>query len=267
MRRGVIAGSLALALAAGLAQTAAAGGAVWNFEREYYAPGDRVIGRVTFGRGSGYPIRAEAGPFTAYLLPGGQGIEAPRIPPSAIPVGPMQLSRSQYGDWLARVDFTLPDLPTGTWMLEFCNDPCTVSSLGEITFGWFRVIPSRDVAPVYAARDRLREQLRSLKDNVRNSDRRAEDLAHEVRLLEQEVGRLRYANRQLGEEVAARRSMSERAERLAHRFPAPVGWILVVLTVLFGLVAFRPRRRPLLHPDPPEVERIYDPEREPALRP
>jgi hypothetical protein len=156
MRRIAIAAALVAGVVAPLGHgVARAGGAVWEFEREHYAPGDRVTGRVTFGRGSGSAIRADAGSFTAYLLPRGQAIEEPPIPPGAVPVGPMQLSRTEYGDWLAVVDFILPDLPTGMRMLEFCNDPCTVSAMGELTFGWFRVIPIGQDASANLLRERL----------------------------------------------------------------------------------------------------------------
>jgi hypothetical protein len=259
MRRIGIVAAITVAFIVALSQAVAnAGGAVWDFEREYYAAGETVSGRVTFNRAAGPPIRAEAGPFTAYILPEGQGIDAPRIPPTAIPVGPMHLSRTEYGDWLARVDFTLPDLPTGVWMLEFCNDPCTVSAMGELTFGWFRVVPSRDVAPVYAARDRLKQRVHSLIDNARRSDRRAEALAGDVRELRKEN---LFLERRVNELARVRRPTEPPAE-----FPAPLGWALVAFTVLFGLVAFRPRRARPATMDPPSIERIDDPEREIAIR-
>jgi hypothetical protein len=182
----------------------------------------------------------------------------------------MQLSRTGYGDWLARVDFTLPDLPPGVRMLEFCNDPCTVSTMGELTFGWFRVIPSDQDVSTYLLRDRLEEARRTLRQRARATKHRAVEAEHEARVLEQEVGRLRHGNRQLGEQVAALRRSLKRAPQ-APGFPAPIGWLLVGLTVLFGMLAFRPRRKApparVTPMDPPAMERIDDPDPEAALRP
>jgi hypothetical protein len=263
MRRIAIAGTLALGLVAPLADIAAAGGAVFNFEREYYAPGDRVTERVTFGRGSGEPIRAEAGPFTAYLVPGSVWLEEPPIPSSAIPVGEMRLARSPIRGWVATVDFTLPEVAPGTYSIAFCNDPCTVSIMGELTGGWFQVAPSHDVIPLYESKDRLQERVRALGGKVAAVDRRNDSLAHEVSVLGD-------ANRALEERLA----QVERAKRPdpgpVGDVPAPLGWGLVGLTIVFGLLMFRPRRRraPVVNGtvEPPLVEWIEPSDREPALR-
>jgi hypothetical protein len=264
MRRIATAGTLALVLVASMAEVATGGGAVFEFDRRYYAPGDRVSGRVTFGRGTGGSIRAEAGPFVAYVVPNLKWINAPRIPAGAIPVGPMHLERSEYGDWAARVDFTLPDVPPGGYTLSYCNDPCTDSSLGELVGGWFQVVPSHDLIPLYESHDRLQERVRALRGKVGTVDRRNDSLAHEVSVL-------RDANRALEQRLG----QLERARRpepaSVPEIPAPVGWALVGLTVLFGMLAFRPHRKappgratPM---DPPAMERIDDPDPEPALRP
>jgi hypothetical protein len=77
-----------------------------------------------------------------------------------------------------------------------------------------------------------------------------DELRTEVGLLEQQL---------------ERRERSVANERPpATGFPVLLGWLLVGLTVAFGLVAFRPRRRPVLAPDPPAIERIDEPEREPV---
>jgi hypothetical protein len=263
MRRIATAGTLALVLVASMSEVATGGGAVFNFDRRYYVPGDRVSGRVTFGEGSGEPIRAEAGPFTAYIVPGSMWIDSPPIPASAIPVGEMRLARSPIRGWVATLGFILPEVGPGTYSIAFCDDPCTVSTMGELTGGWFQVVPSHDLIPLYESRDRLKERVRALRGKVGTVDRRNDSLAHEV-------GILRDANRALEHRLA----QLERARRpdpaTAPEIPAPVGWALVGLTVLFGLLAFRPRRKappaPATPIEPPNMERIDDPDREPALR-
>jgi hypothetical protein len=257
MRRSAIAGTLSLALATALAPSADAGGATFNFERENYQPGDRVSGRVTFGRGVGPPIRAEDGPFMAYALKGGRYIDAPKIPADAIPLGPMTLTRIDSGTWLARLEFTLPDVPPGSYTITYCNDPCTNSALGELTYGWFRVIPSGEDVGTYLLRERLEQSTRSLRHDLRVADRKVASLEHELGLVSDD-------NRRLEMRVAALERARRPAARPTPAFPAPIGWALVGLTVLFGLVAFRPRRRPVLASDPPAIERIEDPEREPV---
>jgi hypothetical protein len=84
--------------------------------------------------------------------------------------------------------------------------------------------------------------------------------------LEDRVEALRDENRRLELRVAGLERASKSEPRPTPGFPAPIGWILVALTVLFGLVAFRPRNRQILAPDPPPVERIEDPDREMAIR-
>jgi hypothetical protein len=262
MRRIGIIGALALVLAISIPEVAAGGGAVFDFDRRYYAPGDRVSGRVTFGRGSGEPIRAEAGPFTAYIIPGNRWIDPPRIPQGAVPVGPMRLVRST-SYWVASVDFTLPEVGAGGYSLGYCNDPCTISSLGELVGGWFQAVPSHELIPLYASADRTEQRIRSLRGQARTADRRADELAGEVR-------DLRDANERLEQRVAVLERAARPAPNRPADFPAPLGWALVALTVLAGLVMFRPRRRPapsLTTPsEAPAVERIDAPDREPALR-
>jgi hypothetical protein len=263
MRRSAIAGTLSLALATALAPSADAGGATFNFERENYQPGDRVSGRVTFGRGVGPPIRAEDGPFMAYALKGGRYIDAPKIPADAIPLGPMTLTRIDSGTWLARLEFTLPDVPPGSYTITYCNDPCTNSALGELTYGWFRVIPGGEDGATYLVQERLEKVRRTLRQRARQAMDRAREAEHDARGLQQEVNRLRETNRRLAQRIASFERAGARAPRPAG-FPVVLGWLLVGLTVVFGLVVFRPRRRPVLAPDPPAIERIDEPEREPV---
>jgi len=265
MRRIAIIGTLPLLLAVSM-PVAGAGGAVFEFERRYYAPGDMVTGRVTFGRGSGEPIRAEAGPFTAYLLPNTASIDPPSIPSGAVPVGPMRLDRSAtsgHSPWVASVDFVLPEVAPGLYSLGFCNDPCTISSMGELVGGWFHVVPTGDLISLYASRDRIAQQVRSLRGSLRMSDRRAEGLAEELR-------EIREANEKLERKVAGLERASTTPAPRPARFPAPLGWGLVGLTIVLGLVMFRPRRRraPVVNGpvEPPLVEWIEPSDREPALR-
>jgi hypothetical protein len=259
MRRAVVAGTIALVLVSALVSAAQAGGAVFEFEREYYQPGDRVVGRVTFGRGSGEPIRADSGPFIAYLMKGNTYIDAPQVPDGAIPVGPMTITHIDSGTWLARMEFTLPEVPPGGYSIGYCNDPCTSSSLGELMGGWFDVLASGQDVSNYLLRERLEQATRSFRHRIRAADR-------QVSALEGQLGMLRDENRRLEVRVAGLERASKSEPLPTPGFPAPIGWILVALTVLFGLVAFRPRRRGALSPDPPTIERIEDPDREMAIR-
>jgi hypothetical protein len=256
MRPAALIGTLVLALLSTLAPTAGAGGAVFEFESDHYQVGDRVVGRVTFGRGSGRPIRVDAGPFQAYLMRGSRYIDAPHVPAGAVPVGPMTITHIHSGTWLARVEFTLPEVPPGGYSIGYCNDPCTNSSLGELMGGWFDVVPIGQDVSTYLLRERFEQATRSLRHRIRAADRRAT-------ALEDQVGILRDENRRLELRVAGLERAS-RSERPTPGFPAPIGWILVTLTVLIGLMAIRPRRRPVLSPDPPSIERIDDSEREPV---
>ena len=247
-------GSLAL-----LPSAAGAGGADWfEFKRPYYAPGEAAVGRTRVWFASeGRARMATRGRFVAYLLPRDRWLRPPGVPAAAISLGPVIFSSPDGTTAVATLDFTVPEVPDGDWTIGVCNVPCTKAAIGGLYGGSIRIASS----PAMAATLHLEDRLHLTRQMARHDSRRMERQLRVVRVqldeLRTEVGLL--------EQQLERRERSVANERpSATGFPVLLGWLLVGLTVAFGLVAFRPRRRPVLAPDPPAIERIDEPEREPV---
>lgn len=268
MRRAAVAGTLVVALTAGLSETAAAGGySFFDFDRGFYLPGGSAEGRTRVWFASERQAQAAVDrQFTAYLLPPGRWIRSTGVPANAIQLGPVIFSSPRDSTAIASVEFTVPGVRSGDWSVGVCNDPCTDASVGDLGGGSIRIAASSEAAAIMRLKDRLAEELRLARRDLRRG----------TRGLEAEVGSLRAENlvlaRRLGEletELEDATSSSRRTRPVA--FPAPIGWMLVGITVLFGLLAFRPRRKAspasAMPMDPPVMERIDDSDREPAIRP
>lgn len=161
LRTATRAGLVALVLATGIVlytpTDAHAGGANWYFDRPSYEPGDVVIATtpVTWGHNPqlGTP---EDGPYGAWI----EEMPGPEAPPSTLAErvefarymtdvaieAPPAVDGQQPGGGKARVEFVLPDVPPGFYMLLHCNYPCT-TQLGDITGGAFWVGPPDPFRP------------------------------------------------------------------------------------------------------------------------
>jgi hypothetical protein len=266
MRRVAIAGTLAVALSAGLSQPAAGGGfSFFDFDRGFYLPGGSAEGRTRVWFASEQQAQAAVdGQYMAYLLPPGLRIRPTGVPSSAIPLSPVAFSSPDGTTAIASLEFTVPDVRSGDWNVGVCKDPCTDGLVGDLGGGSIRVAASPEEAAIMRLDDRLDEVLRV----ARREGRRA------ATAFKQEVVSLRTENRMLarriGELEAKFDESSWRPEPAPPAaVPAPVGWALVGLTILFGLLAFRPRRKapaPPMPMDAPVQKRIEGPDREPALR-
>lgn len=143
-------GIVALLLLVVTASPAAAGGAVWRFDRAAYRPGE-VATAVTAIAWTHNPDLGtpDDGPYKAYviaaaILAESDGGGYPAIPEAAVPVGDLEIGLGPIeespgflvGPNHARVRFVVPALPDGTYDLLHCNVPCT-TPLADITWGQF----------------------------------------------------------------------------------------------------------------------------------
>lgn len=268
MRRISTVATLGLALIALLpAGRAEAGGAEWfEFKRPYYTPGESGVARTrVWFLSEERAGMATQGRFVGYILPTGRWIRPPGVPSAAIPLGPVTFSSPDGNTAIATLEFTVPNVLGGDWTISVCNVPCTDSMIGDLGGGSIRIAASAEMAAIMRLQDRLEAGLSRAERNARRgtSDLRAEaeSLRAETRVLARRVGEL---------EAELEKVTSLPGRTPAITFPGPIGWVLVGLTVLFGLLAFRPRRRaaragatPM---DPPVHERIDDPDRVPVLR-
>jgi len=255
MRRITAIAVLTFGLVALLPAGATAGGIDWfHFRRGFYAPGDSVLGRTRVWFASEERARsATRGRFVAYLLPENRWLDPPSVPDAAIALGRVRFSSPDGNTAMATLEFTVPEVPNGDWNINVCNVPCTNSVIPDLVGGSIRIAASYEMARIMRLGERLDEALR----DTRQLGRREQDLRQEVFAVE-------TRNRLLEARIAALERAPKPESRPAPGFPAPIGWLLVAVTVLFGLVAFRPRKRPVLAPDPPAIERIDEADREPV---
>jgi hypothetical protein len=261
MRRITAVAALVLGVIA-LVPTGASGGGVdyFEFRRRFYTPGETAVGRTRVWFGSEERARAAThGRFVAYLLPENSWLSPPSVPKAAIALGPVTFTAPDGNRAIAALEFTVPEVPNGDWNINVCNVPCTNSMIPNLVGGSIRIVRSPGMAAMMHAQERLR-----LVRNMARADSRR--TGRELHVLRVQLNGLRAEVEVLEDRLESRERSSREDASAPTRFPAPVGWILVALTVLFGLVAFRPRRRPPFAPDPPELERIDDPEREPVMR-
>ena len=136
----------AVALLASAVPARAGGWDSLRFRRDYYLVGHIAeVSQQFFAgklKGAG---SLDAGPYYAYLLVDSKGtgfgmIDPPKVPEGAIPLGTLGIHgpvvRSDgYPYGVASLRFRVPDVPTGTYSIGFCDDPCVHSSIGWLAWG------------------------------------------------------------------------------------------------------------------------------------
>jgi hypothetical protein len=202
-----------------------AGGSWLQPERPGYGVGEIATLRTTFYSGSLEGTIAD-GPYVAYLLPiGSTGIDDP----DAIPVGEIEMRPVSGTGIAARVTFTVPHVPTGWYVLEYCNDPCTVDGIGDLVGGQeFFIAPSAIEGVLRARIDRLVDRVSFARTNGRRGVARLEAT------LEARTAELAAAR------AAARRPIPPPAtvvERRAAPEESSVTWWITLLGCALGLAA------------------------------
>jgi hypothetical protein len=126
------------------------GGSVWNFDRETYQPGERASAWASvwweFNPALG---DLEDGPYNAFVAPEGLVLSDDQlIPGSAVWVSELRVALEPYdsgglrfGPHHATIEFVVPDLPEGQYVVWHCNRDCT-TTLGDITTGVLTIGPA-----------------------------------------------------------------------------------------------------------------------------
>jgi hypothetical protein len=150
----VIAAVVALAVPVLSAVPVAAGGSVWEFDREAYAPGEVAFAWAPVAWEHSTSLGTpDDGAFFAWLHPSTSpdaasppGRADPASLPKAVRVGRLAISLDPYeiagmrlGPHHATVTFDVPDVPPGDYELLHCNAPCT-TTLGDITWGTITIV-------------------------------------------------------------------------------------------------------------------------------
>ena len=178
------------ALAAGVAVAAltlcptasADGGAYLELDRTYYPAGVTAHVETYVGVPAARRGVFDRGPFFAYLLPADTWlVEGRRLPRGAIRVGTFAIEEWDRSTFELSASFTVPDLETGFYHLQLCNDPCTVSGFREPLTGFVTVAGTAIEADLLADRDRLRWRVAGLRHRIGRLLRSTEVLESRLR--------------------------------------------------------------------------------------
>lgn len=142
-----------------VASPARAGGAFFDWEHDgHYLVGETVRGHTTvyWNPSTGGP---DDGPYRAYLVPFRRGeYDGKRALHNGIDLGVIELTQdsAKYGD--AYLEFAVPDVPTGDYMIYPCNPGCRKYP-GDVLGGAIRIAQSDDQAYLLARTTSLRKNL------------------------------------------------------------------------------------------------------------
>ena len=188
--------------------TASAGGGTWFFEGQtlnaeaVLIPGDRVRAETLLwlkgveprAKDGGYWAGPDQGPFFGYIS--GQerqawGPIAPPLPKDAMRIGEVRFTETKDPNVLdVSLDFTLPDLEPGYYMLHHCNVPCS-RQIGDTMSTPFTVVEDTGQALLASRLSRVSRQVGRIRpvldnrtDNVREESAR---LAFRLRSLEKRI--------------------------------------------------------------------------------
>jgi len=231
---------------------AEAGGATWVFEDQglireaIFTPGDRVkastslaLRAVVSGEKRGaHWAGPEQGPFFAYLSrhpAPGRRPQAPPLPDTAIFVGEVTFSETQQRGILdASLDFVMPDVEPGYYMLHHCNDPCT-RQIGDMMSTPVTVVENRGQALLAGRVQRLERRDMAFRFRVEDL---IDDLESENVELELQLKALR------GEVNTPSKEPAEAAPARNSSMWAGVGWALPgAIVASLALLAFGRARR------------------------
>ena len=168
------------------------GGASFDFLEPFLPPGGEAEASTVVWMGEKDVRRLEQGPYLAYLVPGDRWIEPPRIPADAIQVGAIEFTPPKddgvitrreraYGGQKgsATVTFTVPDVPTDSYSVYYCNDPCTISTIGDLIGGWIRIAEDAEESQLLAARERFEWKNSSLEWRLKRARKQLDRLEAE----------------------------------------------------------------------------------------
>lgn len=163
-------------------EASADGGAFIDFGGTYYTPGGGGNGTASGKAFVSVPRDEqgifERGPFFAYLLPYGESLREGRpIPDGAIRLGTFSIEHLERSTFVMRVAFSIPDVATGMYDVQVCNDPCTIAGFREPLSGLITIARTAAEAKLIRQVDGLRWEtvwLRSRVDKLKGSNEELE---------------------------------------------------------------------------------------------
>jgi hypothetical protein len=224
---------------------AANGGASVELDRTHYLAGDEGVATAIVFVPSARRGILERGPFYLFVAPSAPLREGRPIPASAIRLGTFTIEPAEDGYVELRAPFVAPDLASGFYPIEVCNDPCTVAGFRDQLFGAISVVATRREAALLIQNDRLRSRSYGMRQEARRAQRRLErveeDLETQLSFGASERGRLSSEIERLEARLAATEADLAAARERGLADPWVAGGILVLALVAAAL-AFRRRR-------------------------
>jgi hypothetical protein len=139
IRRRITLVAVGVVLALMVPSPANAGGNWIELSRRQLLVGARVTARAVFFTKSKAPV-VEQGPYFAYIAPERMGWRLPDPShPRTVRLGRVRVLWPEDHDWKgmfrnnprARLEFEVPDMPGGKYVMSFCNRACS-SALGDV---------------------------------------------------------------------------------------------------------------------------------------
>ena len=226
-------------------EAAANGGASLVLDRTHYLVGDEGV-----ATGAVYlPIARrgilERGPFYLFVVPRGTLREGRPIPDGAIRLGTFTIEPAEDGYVELRAPFVAPDLASGFYSVEVCNDPCTIAGFRDALVGGISIVATRREAALLVQNDRLWSRFYGMRHEARMAQRRLErveeDLETQLSFGSSERARLASEIDRLEARLAATEGDLAAARERALADPWVVGGI-VLLGLVAAALAFRRRR-------------------------
>jgi hypothetical protein len=214
MCRRTLAAAVLLLLLVIAPSPALADGATLDFQEEFVEPGQLAEAVTYIWLGRKDVATLEEGPFHAYLLPANTWIDPPRVPPSAIPIGEITFAQTGPREGTASLSFVVPEVESASYGIFYCNVPCEIATVGDLTGGWIRIARSAEEARLLGERERFERKAEALEFRLKRAQRQAEHVVEEPQPVEKAPGMLGSA------EIVAERQF---------------GWISLLLAAILGL--------------------------------
>jgi hypothetical protein len=162
-------------------EAAADGGAYIEFTRTYYVQGGQSAGQAFVSVPENQQDIFERGPFFAYLLPSQRSLQEGRpLPKGTIRLGTFTIEDLRQDTFALRVTFVVPEVESGIYTVQVCNDPCTISGFREPLSGSMTIARTDAEANLIRERDRLQWRVSSYRYRLGKADRKNEELQAEL---------------------------------------------------------------------------------------
>jgi hypothetical protein len=160
------------------------------------------------------------------------------VPPAAIPVGELTVTRVSSDVFRARAEFRVPDVPAGLYRIEYCNDPCTVRWLGDLVGSEsFAIGATRTEGRLLLRAERLRYRIQEVAYRTRRqATEEIRDYKRDLRAAASREATAESRLRELTERLRTTRSELEAERSDAATTSVIAGGLLLAALVLLVLL-------------------------------